>query len=70
MGTPSEGIAFNATLVGIKTMPDGCWRVTLDVPHSDAPAVLKVAETRDKSVTVAIIPHPALVSSEESPRWG
>lgn len=62
----SEGITFNATLVGIKTMPDGCWRVTLDVPHSDAAAVLEIAETRDQAVTVAVVPHPKGASEA---RW-
>lgn len=53
-----DGISFKATLAGVRTTADGGWKITLDVPASEADQLLDFAKHRDKVFQVAAIPHP------------
>lgn len=64
-----EPITFSATLTGVKLMPDGCWRLTFDVPSRDAASVLETAKLLEQSLTVAVLPNPP-GEPAETPRWG
>lgn len=49
------GISFNAVLYQAKTDPSGGWKVTFDVPESDAQAILQLAQLRDTVLAVGIV---------------
>lgn len=50
-----EGISFTAVLYQAKTDPSGGWKVTFDVPESDAQAILQLAQLRDTPLAVGIV---------------
>lgn len=50
-----EGITFTAILYQAKTDPSGGWKVTFDVPESDAQAILQLAQLRDTPLAVGIV---------------
>lgn len=51
----SEGITFSATLVGVRMMTDGGWRVTIDVPENETPAVHELSKLRGCVLGVAVV---------------
>jgi len=51
----TKGITFTAILYQAKTDPSGGWKVTFDVPESDAQAILQLAQLRDTPLAVGIV---------------
>jgi hypothetical protein len=51
-----QGISFTAILYQAKTDPSGGWKVTFDVPESDANAILELSRCRDIILSIGIIP--------------
>ena len=51
-----KGITFTAILYQAKTDPSGGWKVTFDVPESDANSILELSRHRESLLTVAVIP--------------
>jgi hypothetical protein len=52
-----SGITFLATLFKAQTEPAGGWKIILDVPESDAKAILQLAALRDTPLSVGIVPY-------------
>lgn len=50
-----HGISFTAILYQAKTDPAGGWKVTFDVPESDAQAILQLAQLRDTPLAIGIV---------------
>lgn len=65
----SEGITFSASLAGVRTTVDGGWRVTLDVPASEASSLLELAKLRDQAFSIGVVPFPLGQKIEGGPRW-
>jgi hypothetical protein len=59
------GISFTAILYQAKTDPSGGWKVTFDVPESDANAILELSKCRDIILSVGIIPTAQPKSKDE-----
>lgn len=55
-GITIKGITFTATLYQAKTDPSGGWKITFDVPESDANEILKLSKCRDMILSVGIVP--------------
>jgi len=51
----NAGISFEASLSRITTTIDGGWKVTFDVPQSDAESMLALSEYRDKILQIGIV---------------
>lgn len=52
-----EGIALNALLFKVTTTVDGGWRMSFDVPDSDAAQVMQISQLRGMSLTMVIVPE-------------
>jgi len=70
----SAPITLHAILVRVSTTADGGWRVTLDVPQSDADQVMRLSALRDCALGVAIVPETDSQGlnrekTEERPIW-
>jgi len=50
------GITFQAVFVKAGTLPDGGWRLTLDVDESEAQAILSLSQMTQTVFQVAVIP--------------
>lgn len=65
------GITFTAILYQAKTDPSGGWKVTFDVPESDANAILELSKCRDIILSVGIIPTAQpKTKDDDSVDWG
>jgi hypothetical protein len=61
-----QGIAFSATLYQAKTDPAGGWKVTFDVPESDAQSILQLAQLRDTVLSIGVIHDDSLKMEYEA----
>ena len=49
-------LTFHAVLVRLTTTVDGGWRLSFDVPQTDADSVMKLSDLRDCELALAIAP--------------
>lgn len=67
--TTINGITFTAILYQAKTDPSGGWKITFDVPESDANEILKLSKCRDTILSVGIVPTKP-IEDDDSFEWG
>lgn len=54
----SESITFQATFFKATTTVDGALRISLDIPETQAQAIVELIKYQKRVLEVAIIPHP------------
>jgi hypothetical protein len=67
-GEKMAGITFQAILNAIRTTVDGGWRVSFDIPQSEAEAIMQLAGKRDENLQVAVVTSMDILNRYDSGR--
>lgn len=65
-----EGVTFQAMFYNAKSLPNGEWRVTLDVDKESAASVLQLSQLDGYLLQVAVIPIDETASPRKDPDDG